>query len=84
MGVELGPHGIRVNSVGPTYRNAPDQTFFENKEFTADTISRIALGKIGQVEDVADAVVYLASPASGMAGQSPSRCRVDCGDPCHG
>lgn len=67
MGVELGPHGIRVNSVGPTFIETPlTKPFFENKEFTADTISRIALGKIGQVEDVADAVVYLASPASGM------------------
>ena len=67
MGVELGPHGIRVNSVGPTFIETPlTKPFFENKEFTADTISRTALGKIGQVEDVADAVVYLASPASGM------------------
>ena len=67
MGVELGPHGIRVNSVGPTFIETPlTKPFFENKEFTSDTISRIALGKIGQVEDVADAVVYLASPASGM------------------
>ena len=67
MGVELGPHGIRVNSVGPTFIETPlTKPFFANKEFTADTISRIALGKIGQVEDVADAVVYLASPASGM------------------
>ena len=37
-----------------------------DKAFVEDTLSRIALGKFGQPEDVAAAVVYLASPASDM------------------
>ena len=67
MGVELAPHGIRVNSVGPTFIETPlSRPFFKNKEFANDTLARIPMGKLGDVEDVADAVVYLAAPASGM------------------
>ena len=67
MAVELAPLGIRVNSVAPTFIETPmTRPMFENPEFRADVLSRIPLGKIGQVEDVANAVVYLASPASAM------------------
>ena len=67
MGVELAPKGIRVNSVGPTFIETPlTKPFFDNAEFAKDTLARIPLAKLGQVEDVADAVVYLASPAAGM------------------
>ena len=67
MGVELAPHGIRVNSVGPTFIETPlSRPFFEDEDFAKDTLGRIPMGKLGSVEDVADAVVYLASPASGM------------------
>ena len=67
MGVELAPHGIRVNSVGPTFIETPlSRPFFEDEAFAKDTLGRIPMGKLGSVEDVADAVVYLASPASGM------------------
>ena len=67
MGVELAPHEIRVNSVGPTFIETPlSRPFFEDAAFAKDTLGRIPMGKLGSVEDVADAVVYLASPASGM------------------
>ena len=67
MGGELAPTGIRVNSVGPTFIETPlTKPFFDNAEFAKDTLARIPLAKLGQVEDVADAVVYLASPAAGM------------------
>ena len=67
MGVELAHHGIRVNSVGPTFIETPlSKPFFEDENFAKDTLGRIPMGKLGSVEDVADAVVYLASPASGM------------------
>ena len=42
------------------------KVFFEDEDFAKDTLGRIPMGKLGSVEDVADAVVYLASPASGM------------------
>ena len=67
MAVELAPMGVRVNSVAPTFIETPmTKPMFENPDFRQDVISRIPMGHIGQVEDVANAVVFLASPASSM------------------
>ena len=67
MAVELAPHNIRVNAIGPTYivtaMTAPN---FENREFREDALSRIPLGRIGQLEDIMGAIVFLASPASAL------------------
>jgi NAD(P)-dependent dehydrogenase (short-subunit alcohol dehydrogenase family) len=63
--VELAPHGIRVNTVAPTFVETPlTAPFFADETFRADVERRIPLGRIGRVEDVVGAVVYLASPAS--------------------
>lgn len=65
MAWDLGPHGIRVNTVGPTFVETPlTRPFFDDPVFKADTLGRIATGELGQLEDVASAVVYLLSPAS--------------------
>jgi NAD(P)-dependent dehydrogenase (short-subunit alcohol dehydrogenase family) len=67
MAVELAPLGIRVVSVAPTYIETPmTKPFFENAAFRADTLQRIPLGRIGRTEDVAAAVVFLASPAASL------------------
>ena len=67
MAWDLAPHGIRVNAVAPTFIETPmTRPFLGDEAFVQDTLSRIALGKFGQPEDVAAAVVYLASPASDM------------------
>ena len=67
MGVELAPYGIRVNSVGPTFVETPlARKFLDDPEFSRDVLQRIAMGKLARVEDVADAVLYLAAPASNM------------------
>ncbi len=67
MAVELAPHGIRVNSVAPTFIETPmTKPFFEDDEFKQSVLEQIPLGQIGQIEDVANAVVYLASQASRM------------------
>jgi len=67
MAVELAPNGIRVNTVAPTFIETPmTKPFFEDAAFTESVLKQIPLGQIGQVEDVAGAVVYLASPASRM------------------
>ena len=67
MAVELAPHKIRVNAVGPTFIDTPlTRPFFESEEFKQDTLGRIALGEVGRIEDVASAVLYLAAPASRM------------------
>ena len=67
MGVELAPHGIRVNSIGPTFILTPmTAPFFENEAFRTDTLGRIPMGKLGNLEDIMGAVVFLASPASAL------------------
>ncbi len=67
MAVELAPHNIRVNSVAPTFVETPmTKPFLEEETFREDTLSRIPLGRLGQVEDVMGAVVFLASPAAGL------------------
>jgi glucose 1-dehydrogenase len=56
MAIELAPHGIRVNAVGPgvidTGMTGPVKT---------ETEARIPLGRLGATEEVADVVVYLLS-----------------------
>ncbi len=67
MAVELAPHGIRVNSVAPTYVETPlTKPFFENAAFREDTLRRIPLGRIGTIDEVAAAVTFLASPAASL------------------
>jgi len=67
MAVELGPHGIRVNSICPTFIETPmTRPYFEDPEFKADVLRKIKLGRIGQVEDVVGAALFLASDASAL------------------
>jgi len=67
MAVELAPHNIRVNSVGPTFIETPmTAPYFTNEAFRADTLSRIPLGRLGKAEEVADAVLFLVSPAASL------------------
>ncbi len=67
MAVELAPHGIRVNSVAPTFIDTPmTRPMLEDPEFNKFVLDRIPLGHVGQLEDVANAVLFLASPRSGM------------------
>ena len=67
MAIDLAPHGIRVNSIGPTFIDTPlTRPFFEDKAFQADTLRRIKLGRLGTVEDLMGAVVYLASDAAAL------------------
>jgi NAD(P)-dependent dehydrogenase (short-subunit alcohol dehydrogenase family) len=67
MAVELAPHNIRVNSVAPTFIETPmTKPMLENPEFRSFVDSMIPLGRIGQPEDVAAAVLYLVSPAANM------------------
>ena len=67
MAIELAPHGVRVNSIGPTFLDTPmTRPFFENPAFKADVLGRIKLGRLGTLEEVAAGIVFLASDASAL------------------
>jgi NAD(P)-dependent dehydrogenase (short-subunit alcohol dehydrogenase family) len=67
LAVELAPRGIRVNTVAPTFVETPmTAPFFEDEGFRESVLARIPMGRLGSVEDVAGAVVFLASPAAGL------------------
>jgi len=67
MAVELAPLGIRVNTVAPTFVDTPmTRPYFENPAFAEFVMSMIPAKRLGTLEEVAAAVLYLASPASGI------------------
>jgi NAD(P)-dependent dehydrogenase (short-subunit alcohol dehydrogenase family) len=72
MAIELAPHKIRVNTLAPTFIETPmTRPFFQNEAFRNDTLSRIKLGRLGQLDDLTGAIVFLASDASAlMTGSS--------------
>ena len=65
MAIELAPHNIRVNSLGSTFLETPmTKPFFENKAFRDEVLSKIKLGRLGQLDELTGAIVFLASDAS--------------------
>ena len=67
MAVELGPVGIRVNSVAPTFVETPmTRPMLADDAFRESVFASIPLGRLAAPEDVAGAVLYLASPAARM------------------
>ncbi|SNR69083.1 NAD(P)-dependent dehydrogenase, short-chain alcohol dehydrogenase family [Paracoccus sediminis] len=67
MAIEWGPHGIRVNTLCPTFIRTPlaEQTL-RDPDRRAWILSKIALGRVGEIEDVMGPVVFLASDASAL------------------
>lgn len=67
LAIELAQHGITVNAVAPTFiATELTRSTLEDPEWRERILSRIPLGHVGEVEDVAAATVYLASPAAKM------------------
>jgi NAD(P)-dependent dehydrogenase (short-subunit alcohol dehydrogenase family) len=67
MAIELAAHGIRVNTLCPTFIETPmTKPFFENAVFKESVLAKIKLGRLGTVEDLMGAVVFLASDASAL------------------
>ena len=67
MAIEWGPKGIRVNTICPTFIRTPltEQTF-ERPDRVRWIEEKIKLGRVGEVEDIMGAVVFLASDASSL------------------
>ena len=67
MAIEWGRHQIRVNTICPTFIRTPlTQSTFDNPERKKWIEEKINLGRVGEVQDVMGAVVFLASEASSM------------------
>ncbi len=78
LGVELAPHGIRVNSVAPTFIETPmTRPMFEDPDFKRWVLDCIPMERIGQLHEVVAAVMFLASPDSSL--MTGSSLRVDGG-----
>ncbi|MFW2543752.1 SDR family NAD(P)-dependent oxidoreductase [Primorskyibacter sp. 2E107] len=67
MAIEWGPHAIRVNTICPTFIRTPlgEQTLAipERRRWIED---KIKLGRVGEVEDIMGAAVFLASDAAAL------------------
>ncbi|MGH9403767.1 MAG: SDR family NAD(P)-dependent oxidoreductase [Terriglobia bacterium] len=61
---ELAPHGIRVNGINPGVIATPYHERYSPPDLFQKYVSGIPLGKAGTSEEVADVIVFLASPAA--------------------
>lgn len=67
LALDLAPHGIRSNTIAPTFIETPmTRPFFEDKAFLESVLAKIKLGRLGQVEDLMGPVLFLASDASAL------------------
>ncbi len=67
MAIEWGKQNVRINTICPTFIKTPltEQTF-SRPEMVEWVLSKIKLPRIGEVEDIMGAVLFLASDASAM------------------
>ncbi|MEQ1775834.1 MAG: SDR family oxidoreductase [Burkholderiales bacterium] len=67
LAVELAPNNIRVNSIAPTFLETPmTAPMFAKPDFAKWVMDRIPLGRLGQLDEVAAAVVFVASDAASL------------------
>ena len=67
MALDLAAHGIRSNTIAPTFIETPlVRPYLDSPDFKAHVLTKIKLGRIGQVEDLMGAILFLASDASAL------------------
>ncbi|MBH1997504.1 MAG: SDR family oxidoreductase [Sphingomonadaceae bacterium] len=72
LAVEWGPRNVRVNAVAAGItRSRMTAGTFAQEEWTAPTMARTPLGRLGEPEDIAGAILFLTSPAAAwITGQT--------------
>lgn len=70
--LDLAPHGIRSNTIAPTFIETPlTRPMFEDAAFKDSVLQKIKLGRIGTPEDLMGAILFLAGDGSSlMTGSS--------------
>ncbi len=67
LALEWAPHGVTVNAVAPTWIYTPGTADrLDDPDFRQSVLAQIPVGRIGTTDDVAAAVIYLASEAAGL------------------
>jgi len=61
---ELAPHGVRVNGVAPGVIATPYHERYSSPELMQKFVAAIPLGRAGTSQEIADVIVFLASPAA--------------------
>jgi NAD(P)-dependent dehydrogenase (short-subunit alcohol dehydrogenase family) len=67
LALDLAKYGIRSNTIAPTFIETPlTRPFLDDPTFRASVLAKIKLGRLGKVEDLMGAVIFLASDASAL------------------
>jgi NAD(P)-dependent dehydrogenase (short-subunit alcohol dehydrogenase family) len=67
IALDVAASGIRSNTIAPTFIETPlTQPYLADPEFKASVLSKIKLGRVGTVEDLMGAILFLASDASAL------------------
>jgi len=67
LALEWSARGVTVNAVAPTFIYTPGTAErLDDPDYLQGVLDRLPIGHVGNISDVAGAVIYLASPAGGM------------------